>query len=78
MHQIYHEVIQFSASKGLKDHFTSFWNQNDAIWLTLCPVIVVASIPSETWIGMNNLASMAAFATFSMFVKVLDWMRLFD
>ena len=60
------------------NHYRSVWNVNDAIWLTLCPVIVLTSIPSQTWIDIDSLASMAAFATFSMFVKVLDWMRLFD
>ena len=60
------------------DHFKSIWNVNDLIWLTLCPVVVVTSIPSQTWIDIDNLASMSAFATFSMFVKVLDWMRLFN
>ena len=77
-YQIYHEYVQIREAVSLTIHFRSVWNVNDAIWLTLCPVIVVMSIPSQTWIGIDNLASMAAFATFSMFVKVLDWMRLFD
>jgi len=78
VYQIYHEAVQFKAKKDFKGHFSSMWNANDTIWLTLCPVIIVTSIPSQTWINIDNLASMAAFATFSMFVKVLDWMRLFD
>ena len=77
MHQIYHEAVQLRASKGFTDHFSSIWNANDAILLTLCPVIIITSIPSETWIDISNLGSLAAFATFSMFVKVFDWMRLF-
>ena len=59
-------------------HFSSIWNVNDAIWLTLCPVIVLMSIPTRTWIDIESLASLSAFATFTMFVKVLDWMRLFN
>ena len=60
------------------EHFSSIWNVNDVIWLTFYPVIVLTSIPTQTWIEIDSLATMSAFATFSMFVKVLDWMRLFD
>ena len=77
-YQIYHEHVQIRESTSLMNHFKSIWNVNDAIWLTLCPVIVLMSIPSRTWIDIDKLASMSAFATFSMFVKVFDWMRLFD
>ena len=51
-HQIYHEAVQYRASKGFTDHFSSIWNANDAILLAFCPLIVLTSIPSETWIDM--------------------------
>ena len=77
-HQIYEEFIQIRESLSLANHFKNVWNINDAIWKPLCPVIVLISMPSHTWIDIENLATISAFATFSMLVKVLDWMRLFD
>ena len=65
-------------AESLKEHFMSFWNYNDAMWLTFCPTIVLLSIPSKTPIDIEVLTTMSAFATFSMQVKVMDWMRIFS
>lgn len=73
----YSEVEQFMSSASLKDHFRSVWNMNDVLWLTLCPFIIVTSLPSEALISLPTLVILSAMATFSLLVKVMDWMRLF-
>ena len=76
--QIMNEIEQMKGSESFREHFDSLWNKNDAIWLILSPIIVLASIPSNPWIEMENLVTLSSIATFSMLVKVFDWMRLFD
>ena len=54
------------------------WNLNDMIRLTLCPLIVICSIPNDPLISLETLRILAAIATFSMILKMYDWMRLFE
>ena len=74
----YHEIVQFIGADTWREHFSSVWNFNDIIWLTLGPIIVAASIPTKCLINQDILIVMSAFVCFSMMVKALDWMRLFD
>ena len=78
VYQIINEIVQMQENGSVREHLDSLWNKNDVIWLILFPTIVLASIPSDSWIEMENLVLLSSFATFSMLVKVLDWMRLFD
>ena len=77
-YQIYHEVAQARRANSLLEHFDNFWNYNDAVWLTLCPFVVIFSMPKELMISSGLLCTMSAFATFSMLIKVMDWMRIFS
>ena len=54
------------------------WNINDLIWLALSPIIIIFSIPAKTLISLECLQALTAIASFSMMVKVFDWMRLFE
>ena len=51
---------------------------NDAIWLTLCPVAILLSMPDELPIEIETFTAMTAFATASMLIKLMDWMRIFS
>ena len=64
--------------KSLRKHFSSGYNLNDCIWLTVTPTVIVCSMADETWIEMSSLRVMAAFSSFSLLFKTFDWMRLFD
>ena len=77
MYQLKNGWTQMCDSKSCGGHFSSGWNVNDAIWLIICPIIVIASMPSETMIDQEVLIVMSSFATFTMLIKLFDWMRLF-
>ena len=75
VHQSYHEVVQFRNAESIKEHFT-IWNLNDAIRLILTPVVVLGVMPND--LNRAPWSVVAAIATFSMMLKAIDWMRLFD
>ena len=77
-YQLYHEIAQARRSSRLMEHFDNFWNYNDAVWLTLCPTVILLSMPTELPINSGALTTISAFATFSMLIKVMDWMRIFN
>ena len=77
--QLYNEFVQINGSEGgLRDHFDSIWNYNDAVWLTICPIILVSTLPNDYLISNDVLIIMSTFVTFSLFVKLMDWMRIFS
>ena len=41
-------------------------------------IIVVTSVPKETYIEPEILRQLAAFASCSLLIKVYDWLRLFE
>ena len=63
---------------SFRQHFSSGYNLNDCIWLTVTPIVIACSMADETWIEISSLRVMAAISSFSLLFKTFDWMRLFD
>ena len=77
-YEITHEVICFRSADSILDHFASIWNINDLLWMTLTPFFVIITLPSQPLIDKSTSVVIASVASFSMMIKILDWMRLFD
>ena len=78
-YQLYHKFITIKALTSYKEYFTSIMHLNDTFWLIITPMIVISSIPTETILfKTEDLRMMSALAVFSMMIKLLDWLRLFD
>lgn len=66
-----------SASKwDFKNHFNKYWNVNDAIYLTFNIIILLTNLTYS--MTLDHQRVIAAFASIFMWLKVLDWLRLFD
>ena len=46
--------------------------------MTVTPTVIFASIPVDFLIDREKLVTMSALATFSLMIKLMDWMRLFN
>ena len=76
------EYVQFyrnnSASflKNFRNHFRNFWNVNDIVYLFLNIIIIFVNV-TET-VSIYHQRMIASIAVISIWLKVLDWLRLFD
>ena len=78
-YQLYHKFITILALTSYKEYFTSIMHLNDTFWLIITPMIVISSVPTQTIVfEMEDLRMLSALAVFSMMIKLLDWLRLFD
>lgn len=78
-YQLYHKFITIRALTSYKEYFTSIMHLNDTFWLIITPMIVISSVPTQTIVfEMEDLRMLSALAVFSMMIKLLDWLRLFD
>ena len=48
------------------------------MWMTLTPFFVIITLPSQPVIEKSSSVVIASVASFSMMIKFIDWMRLFD
>ena len=71
-------MVAFKGAETIKDHFGSWWNFNDAFWMTVSPIIVFAATSEVFWIPRESLVTMSALVAFAMMIKMFDWMRLFS
>ena len=76
-YQWYHEIMHIMA-KDFKENFRLGSISNNTVWLILCTIIVICSIPSEPWIPLQYMVVISSWVTFLMMFKVLLWMRMFD
>ena len=65
-----------SFLKNLGNHFENLWNVNDIVYLTLSICIIIVN-GTET-VSIYNQRILASIAVISIWLKVLDWLRLFD
>ena len=61
-----------------REYFLNVWSINDITSLTLTLIILSTSLPDETLIEVSWLRAMAAIASMTLFIKVFDWLRLFE
>ena len=57
-------------------HFGTFWNYNDMLYLILNVTILISK--HFSLIAIEKQRYMAAIASVSIWLKLLDWLRLFD
>lgn len=76
INQIESERIQLRNEKSWLAYFTSIWNLNDQAYM-LCGVFLFV-VNAFDLIPMREQRSVAAFASIFMWLKVLDWSRLFN
>ena len=68
----YKQIVETSVL----EHFSNFWNVNDLLYLVLN--IFVLSCNMNDLIPLNTQRVMSAVAAVCLWMKVLDWLRLFD
>lgn len=68
----YKQIVETSVL----EHFSNFWNVNDLLYLVLN--IFVLSCNMNELIPLNIQRVMSAVAAVCLWMKVLDWLRLFD
>ena len=59
-------------------YLKNIWNLFDLTGLSLTGCIVAQTIFGLSYISMDKLRIMGAFACFSLLIKVYDWLRLFQ
>ena len=73
------ELGQFiDNSDTLLDYLLNFWNLCDIFQLLSTLYIVVSNLVQTDNSNKENERIMAAFTVFFAWVKVFDWLRLFD
>ena len=78
LYQITLEVKQFKGLSQKWQYFTYVWNLIDFIGLFLSLVFNIHTLAEWHEIPVENLRIMAAFATCAIFIKLYDWLRLFE
>ena len=74
--QVYLEVLQLKDA-GLS-YFRSFWNQVDVTGLLSTLIILFMTSTGLDWIPPQALRVIGAFASCLSFMKLFDWLRLFE
>lgn len=74
----FQEVKQIIEEESKWNYFTNFFNQIDLTALVLTPTIIICSMTAEPFITLNALRVMAAIDSCCMFIKMFDWLRLFE
>lgn len=54
------------------------WNYMDLPLILTTALILIASVPQETMIEIDNLRPFAAIVSCLLLLKLYNWMRLFD
>ena len=75
MNQFMIEYTQIKNS-SIRDHFSDFWNLNDLAYLTLNTIVVFSNFNGFMDIFYQRV--LAAWSAIGLWMKVLDWLRLFD
>ena len=71
-------MIEYTQIKNanLRDHYRDFWNLNDLAYLTLNIIVVFSNLNNLMDIFYQRV--LAAWSAIGLWMKVLDWLRLFD
>mmetsp|Transcript_47602 Transcript_47602/g.62926 ORF Transcript_47602/g.62926 Transcript_47602/m.62926 type:complete len:158 (+) Transcript_47602:1509-1982(+) len=75
------EFIQFKTSaqrKGFGEYFKNIWNWFDMVGLSMTLLILLLTLFRLQWISIVSMRIMAALASCLNFIKVFDWLRLFE
>ena len=76
--QIFTEIKQMQAEDEKMDYFRKKLNWIDILSILMTLIIVVSSIISREASLLRLLRVMAACTSCLMFIKMYDWLRLFD
>ena len=72
-------MVQICQDESVLAHYSSFWNWNDLLALTLTFFVIVASITVDyRFVSDEILRVLGAFGSFCTFIKIFDWLRLFE
>ena len=71
-------MIEYTQIKNanLRDHYRDFWNLNDLAYLTLNIIVVFSNLHNLMDVSYQRV--LAAWSAIGLWMKVLDWLRLFD
>mmetsp|Transcript_47285 Transcript_47285/g.62582 ORF Transcript_47285/g.62582 Transcript_47285/m.62582 type:complete len:196 (+) Transcript_47285:608-1195(+) len=73
-----YQLLALGKFKAYLDYFKSFWNWFDIIGLVLNLLITVHSLAESGWLTLWELRMLSAIASCNIFIKVFDWLRLFE
>ena len=76
INQIMCEYTQIMNAESVKKHFSVYWNVNDLLYLILNLIVLTTNANSLMPINIQRMFS--AVAAVCLWMKVLDWLRLFD
>ena len=76
-YQIFIEVLQIIGG-GFKQYFRSPYNWADIFQLASTTIIVIESLFSFQETDKSRIRIFAAFSIFVVWLKVFDWLRLFE
>lgn len=74
--QLYNEYVQFKSEGNFVKYLTNYWNLNDLVYLFLNPLLLISNL--FELMPLESLRLIAAISSIFLFVKVIDWLRLFD
>ena len=80
VYQVYNELVQFLQKDEKIEHFYSLWNWVDLVGLggNLFIIIVGVFNDGETIISIESIRVLASIVSLCIFVKLFDWLRLFE
>ena len=80
VYQVYNEFVQFLQKDEKIEHFYSLWNWVDLVGLggNLFIIIVGVFNDGETIISIESIRVLASIVSLCIFVKLFDWLRLFE
>ena len=77
IHQCKNEYIQWKKQETALDYFDSVWNFNDITYLLINLIVMLSNIAGDV-IPLEKERNFAAISIICLWVKVFDWLRLFD
>ena len=76
MNLVMTEIRQWQHSDSNWEYLLSIWNLNDLVYLILNFVVIIAHHFSLG--NLHNIRIVAAISSCFLWLKILDWLRLFD
>lgn len=73
-----YQLIALGRFKRYLDYFKSFWNWFDIVGLALNLLITLHTLLESSWLTLWELRLLSAIASCNIFIKVFDWLRLFE
>ena len=79
VNQVNCEIKQYFASEEGLDYFKDLYNVNDQAYLILNFLVLLMTLNGDNgFVNRNLQRTLAAISSFLLWVKVIDWLRLFQ